>query len=196
VGQSYTANLVANGGTAPYSWSISGLPPGLSASSNGAISGAPTNNGSYSVTVQVTDSNGGTASATLGLNVVVLPLTISATLPDGKQGALYSGSILVSGGVPPYTLNISGLPQGLGASPAGAISGQPVFAGASTITVQVSDSKGVSASRQFSLTVATTPLTILEQLVRRPRWGRRIPKTSVPSAARLLIPGAPLYHVD
>jgi large repetitive protein len=160
VGQPYNAGLVANGGTPPYSWSISGLPPGLTGSSSGAISGTPTINGSYSVAVQVTDSNGGNASVTLGLTVVVLPLTISATLPGGKQGVSYSGDVSVSGGVPPYTLNISGLPQGLAASAAGAITGQPMLTGTSTISVQVSDSKGASASQQFSITVASTLLTI------------------------------------
>jgi hypothetical protein len=44
VGNAYTANLAANGGTTPYKWSLSSgtLPQGLSLSTSGAITGTPT----------------------------------------------------------------------------------------------------------------------------------------------------------
>ncbi|HEX8865600.1 MAG TPA: proprotein convertase P-domain-containing protein, partial [Lentzea sp.] len=48
----------------PYTWSVSGLPAGLSANSSGAISGTPTTAGTSSVTATVTDSAGKTGSAT------------------------------------------------------------------------------------------------------------------------------------
>jgi len=56
--------LVASGGTAPYTWSVTGLPAGLTASSGGLVSGTPTTSGTYSVTVTATDSVGGSGSAT------------------------------------------------------------------------------------------------------------------------------------
>jgi hypothetical protein len=102
-----------------------------------------------------------TASATLSLTITSASPTISATLPDGKQGTPYSGSASVSGGVPPYTLAISGLPPGLTASVAGAaatVSGQPTTAGSFTVTIQATDSKGASTSK--SLTVNIAGLTI------------------------------------
>jgi hypothetical protein len=59
VGSPYDWALEATGGTPlySYSWSISAgsLPPGLSLSSNGTISGVPNTPGSYSLTVSVTD---------------------------------------------------------------------------------------------------------------------------------------------
>ncbi len=64
VGSPASLQLAATGGTAPYSWSVSGLPAGLSASSSGAISGTPTTAGTSSVTATVTDAAGKTASAT------------------------------------------------------------------------------------------------------------------------------------
>jgi len=49
--------MSATGGTPPYTWSASGLPPGLSiSSSSGLISGTPTTAGSYSVTVTARDT--------------------------------------------------------------------------------------------------------------------------------------------
>lgn len=62
-GASYSATCDASGGIAPYSWSISSgsLPPDLtltpsSDTTTATISGIPVNSGSYSYTVQVTDS--------------------------------------------------------------------------------------------------------------------------------------------
>ncbi len=46
----------ATGGTAPYTFTASGLPAGLSLSSGGTISGTPTTAGTYTVTVTATDS--------------------------------------------------------------------------------------------------------------------------------------------
>ncbi|MFT4263957.1 MAG: M4 family metallopeptidase [Nocardioides sp.] len=58
--------LSASGGTAPYTWSATGLPAGVSISSAGTVSGTPTTAGTYSVTASATDSAGaaGTTSFT------------------------------------------------------------------------------------------------------------------------------------
>ncbi|MBM7856985.1 S8 family peptidase [Lentzea nigeriaca] len=64
VGSPVSLQLSASGGTPPYTWSVSGLPAGLSASSSGAISGTPTTAGTSTVTATVTDSAGKTGSAT------------------------------------------------------------------------------------------------------------------------------------
>ncbi|AUD02649.1 SdrD B-like domain-containing protein [Spirosoma pollinicola] len=70
VGQPYSASLTAAGGTAPYSFSLVGglLPTGLTLNtSTGLISGTPTNAGSFSTTIRVTDSKGCTISAPLNV---------------------------------------------------------------------------------------------------------------------------------
>ncbi len=57
-GQAYSNTLVTTGGTAPYRYEIEGgqLPPGLTLSQAGLISGTPTSAGTYSVTIFVADS--------------------------------------------------------------------------------------------------------------------------------------------
>jgi hypothetical protein len=64
VGTATSLTLSASGGTGAYTWSATGLPPGLSLnSSTGAISGIPTTAGTYSVTATAT-SSGTSGSAT------------------------------------------------------------------------------------------------------------------------------------
>ncbi|MEV0714174.1 trypsin-like serine protease [Asanoa sp. NPDC050611] len=63
VGTAVSATHSASGGTAPYTWSATGLPPGLSiSSSTGTVTGTPTTAGSYGVTVTATASAGGSGS--------------------------------------------------------------------------------------------------------------------------------------
>lgn len=60
VGQAYSVQLQAAGGVAPYTWSATGLPAGLTMSPGGLLSGVPTAAGSFSPVVTVVDS--GTAN--------------------------------------------------------------------------------------------------------------------------------------
>jgi hypothetical protein len=57
VGAAYSTTLTAIGGTAPYTWSITGgtLPPGLALGASGALSGTPSTAGTWSFTAQVGD---------------------------------------------------------------------------------------------------------------------------------------------
>jgi len=57
-GSSYRAEISAQGGTPPYTWTMTGsCPAGLNCSGN-VISGVPTVNGTFDITVTVTDSCG------------------------------------------------------------------------------------------------------------------------------------------
>ena len=69
MGQTYTGGVAAAGGKAPYAFTASGLPPGLSIDAGGAIAGTPTAAGPYSVTVQVTDADGAHVSQTMSITV-------------------------------------------------------------------------------------------------------------------------------
>jgi Putative Ig domain len=64
------ATMVGSSGVGgPYTFSATGLPPGLSISSRGIISGTPTTSGTYNYTVTVKDSAGNTGTVNLSLTV-------------------------------------------------------------------------------------------------------------------------------
>ncbi len=70
VGIAYSASLQAQGGTAPYRWSIAAgnLPAGLQLT-GAALNGTPTLQGTYAFTLQITDVVGSAATSTLTLEV-------------------------------------------------------------------------------------------------------------------------------
>lgn len=71
VGTAITSfTMTASGGTAPYTWSATGLPPGVTiGSSTGTVSGTPTTAGTYTVTVTATASAGGSGSTSFTFTV-------------------------------------------------------------------------------------------------------------------------------
>ena len=71
VGVQYAgATLAATGGTPPYTWTATGMPPGLTIGpSTGVISGIPTTAGAYTVTVTVTDTASLTSSTNFSITV-------------------------------------------------------------------------------------------------------------------------------
>ena len=73
VAKSYSDSLAATGGAPPYTWSTSAgtLPPGLTLGTDGTVQGIPTTIGSFTFTVEVTDSYdpADTATRTVTLSV-------------------------------------------------------------------------------------------------------------------------------
>ena len=72
---------------------------------------------------------------------------------NSTVGQAASLQLAATGGTPPYTWSVSGLPAGLSASASGAISGTPTTAGTSTVTATVTDSAGKTGSATFSWVV-------------------------------------------
>ena len=71
-GTAYTYTVTGSGGTTPYTFAVisGGLPPGLTLnSSTGNISGTPTDVGTFSLTVQVTDDLGSTDNCLIAIEI-------------------------------------------------------------------------------------------------------------------------------
>ena len=89
-----------SGGTTPYTYSATGLPPGLSINaSTGSITGTPTTAGSYSTTVSAVDSAGSPAtvsSAAFAWTISAASATaITMTGPSGGQVGVASAAFTV-----------------------------------------------------------------------------------------------------
>src|SRR4030095_8769988 len=142
----YSYQLLFVGGVPPRTWTMGtgSLPPGLSLSSGGVISGKPTQIGRFTFTVQLADSSPTTViSQPLQITVVPGPLVIVTTgdLTKATLGSSYSFPLQSLGGVSPYTwAPVSGaFPPGLSLNPNGVISGTPTELGIFTFAVKSTD---------------------------------------------------------
>ncbi|MGH7143565.1 MAG: putative Ig domain-containing protein [Planctomycetota bacterium] len=98
VNQSYSFHCTAINGTAPYTWSATGLPTGLSINpSTGFITGTPTALGGNSVTVSVTDSATPTPASVTSPTLTVTVVSASSSTSTKSGGCEIGGS---SNGLP------------------------------------------------------------------------------------------------
>lgn len=160
VGTPYSWTFASANGVGRVTWSLAGpLPPGLSLTARGVLSGQPTQGGTYPITIKATDTIGRSDSAIYSIRIIG-PLTVlTDALPCGIVGQPYTGALAADGGTSPYTwaLTSGTLPTGLSLDPAtGNISGTPSSAGTSTPAVQVTDAAGRTASKQVSVTIGAT----------------------------------------
>ena len=88
VAASYSTTLQSTGGTPPYAWSVVGgaLPAGLTLQSDGLLSGVPESDGSFPVTLRVTDGDGATADAAFTITVDPFDgVVLTVNVPDTGQ---------------------------------------------------------------------------------------------------------------
>jgi len=166
VNTAYTAQVKILGaiGSVVCQIAAGAIPAGLIFDPNTcAFSGTPTAAGSASFTLAATDDNADSLQAPVVLKVRATPLKVlTASLPNPVKDAAYSQTIQISGGVAPYhfTLASGNLAKGLNLSQDGVIAGTPTDAGATSFTLQVTDSEDAVQTIQPSfLSLVTYPLT-------------------------------------
>jgi hypothetical protein len=160
----YSVTISASGGTGPYTFAVPplSLPPGLTLTSAGILSGTPTASGTWIFTVTASDANGCTGFRvyTITINAATCPtLTIvPATLPNAVVGVPYSQPITASGSTPDlYTYTVTGsLPPGLALTPVTAtktatLSGTPTTPGIYSFTITATDVNGCQVSQAYSM---------------------------------------------
>ena len=181
-GVSYCASLSASGGMNPLLWSASNLPPGLSVSEDGIISGIPTQSGDYSIAVSVTDVEGMSGERTIECHIgEPLPLRIvNATLPEAGVGWVFETAIEVQGGIPPYIWTFDGLPDGVLSYSDGTITGGLQSDGIFPISISVCDAVGTQIVTNASLVVHTPKQVIDSSVCGYSRFGRGGKTQSIP----------------
>ena len=174
LGKPYSFTVTGAGGVRPYTWSATGMPPGLSINpSNGTqfttdITDTPTSAGNFTVTITLTDFTSVRISKSLPFTIYtpLLVTTTTESLPPGTVDTDYPNtSLAATGGATPYAWKLatgSSLPDGLSLSGGGSISGKPKNSaiGTTSFTVQVNDNGNLqTASKVLSITVAA-PVSI------------------------------------
>jgi len=165
-GISYNVVIKANGGMAPYTFSLVAgtLPKGLSLSTGGTISGVPdAAPGMFPFTVQALDATGTSGRTAFSLMLATPVVRIASTaLPGARVGQEYRHALRASGGSPGYTWRLvrGSLPAGLKLTSSGVISGSPRARGVRLFTLQAVDAHGVSGSQTFRLVVHRAKRTL------------------------------------
>jgi hypothetical protein len=153
-GVRFNTTLVASGGTAPYTWTVTGAPAGLGVSASGLVSGVPRRAGSYTLNARFTDAAGLVGNSQVRLVVRARLAIVATALPSGAVGRAYGAKIAMRGGVAGFRWSATSLPAGLriGAS-TGRITGVPARAGIFRVTVRVRDALGAVSKKTLRLTI-------------------------------------------
>lgn len=172
VNQPYSFSLQAQGGHAPYEWSVvdGKLPAGLTLDPQGVIRGQSDEAGVYDLRVQVKES-GSSAAVTKQLSLTVKQgprIKAPDTLAGATVGRDYSHPLGVEGGQRPYRWAVTGgsVPPGMSLNAfSGFLGGRPEAAGIYRFSVSVSDLFGATSTRDFELTVQLPPSGLAERIV-------------------------------
>ena len=167
VGQAYVAvPLVATGGTTPYTYSATGLPPGLSINPvTGQITGTPTTANPSGSSVVVTAADAATPtesvsySTTIPIGAVIQITPGSSTLPAGTIGMSYSYQLSASGGIGTLVFGPPGLPAGGTLNGTGLISFINPQTSTVTFTVSVHDQANPNQVQSATYTINFAPLS-------------------------------------
>ncbi len=160
-GTAYSQSFTQVGGIGATNFSLTGkLPTGITFA-GGALSGTPTQPGSFPITVTATDSNGCTGSSSYTLVINCQTITVNpATIPAGIAGTAYSQSFTQVGGIGATTFNLTGkLPTGMTFA-GNTLSGTPTQTGSFPVTVTATDSNGCTGSRNYTLVINCPVVTV------------------------------------
>ena len=94
VGSPYSANLGAEGGVQPYTWSATGLPAGLQISAQGQISGTPTAASTSRVTFTVTDATSTAVQTVLTISITTPLTVVTNALPNSVVAIAYGANVV------------------------------------------------------------------------------------------------------
>jgi uncharacterized protein YhjY with autotransporter beta-barrel domain len=165
-GTPFSQTLTSTGGVAPYTYTLSGgtLPPGLTLSAAGVLSGTPTQRGGYAFGVRSQDNIGDFVVKGYNGTVQNPTLAINPATGTAIQGAPFSQTLAITGGVAPHSclLETGTFPAGISVSSACVVSGTTAAApGSYAVTIRVTDaSTGLGSYFElepFTLTVSPPP---------------------------------------
>jgi hypothetical protein len=161
----FSQTFTSSGGTGAKTYSTtSTLPAGLTLAANGTLSGTPTQNGTFPITVTATDANGCTGTGST-YTLVIACQSITVTNPGvttGTANAPFSQTFTQSGGVGTTTFSTSSpLPIGMTLAANGVLSGTPTQAGGFPIVVVATDANACTGTgATYTLVINCQTITV------------------------------------
>ncbi|MFC6645319.1 beta strand repeat-containing protein [Granulicella cerasi] len=162
-GTAYSQQLAyTGGGTGTATWAATGsLPPGISLSASGLLSGTPTTTGTYTFSTAVTVGAQTSASVSFTITVVAPVVITTTSLPSAHVNVAYSQQLTYSGGsgTPTWSIVSGSLPSTMTLSSSGVLSGTPTSVSNYTIGVAVKVGTQTSATQSLTFSVVSTQIT-------------------------------------
>lgn len=172
VGNPYSVQLTSTNGTGSISWTTSQLlPPGMTFTNAGVLSGTPTGPIDIPLSITATDSSSPAKSVTTSLKFNCAGMYVGLT--KGQIGTYYNNEIQFSEATEPisWTLLSGSIPPGLEMQPASAgnfqlmFRGFPTQAGVFTVTVRAIDAINRTAQQTASINIIPPALKISDTLM-------------------------------
>jgi len=160
-GTAYSQQLAKTGLAGTWSLKQGTLPPGITLSSGGLLSGTPTAVGDYGFTVTFTETSTGASDNQVYLLHVSAPgspvISTPNQLPDATVGTAYSTTLAATPTGGTWSITYGSLPIGLTLNSAtGEISGTPLFA-ENAIFIAKYTKAATSNTKAFSLNAQDAP---------------------------------------
>lgn len=157
------STIVASLGTAPYTYAVTnGTPPaGVSLYSNGTISGTPSADGTYSITVTATDANGATGTVTYSLVIgVAAPVANPVAVSVAANSSANTIPLDITGGTPTAVAVDSAASHGTATANGTTITYTPAagYSGTDSFSYTATNATGTSAAATVTVTVTAPTL--------------------------------------
>ena len=160
IGDPFRFTFTASGTPAPtYALASGALPHGLSLGPDGVLAGTPDQTGTFTFSVQATNSAGSATAGPFTITVQAPPNVTSGDPPPGVVGADYHFAFTATGApAPTFAVTAGALPPGLSLDPvSGVVSGSPTAAGSYTFSVSATNVAGSVTAGPYVLTVSEAP---------------------------------------
>ncbi|WP_411906995.1 putative Ig domain-containing protein [Rhizobium mayense] len=168
VATTYNQTITASGGMAPYTYAVTAgsLPAGLTLSPAGVLSGTPTADGTFNVTITATDSSAGagpyTGSKAYSLAVgAQAPIAGNISVGVAANSSANPVTLALSGGAAASVAVVSPASHGATTASGTTITYTPTsgYSGSDSFTYTATNATGTSAPATVSVTISAPTLT-------------------------------------